>query len=83
MANVYKPNVHYFESETMRGLYSVMAEWQEKRETRLLSMAVGRDGNNFCCIALAGPAEVVVTNPRGDLYAEIEGDAVKVWNIGI
>lgn len=71
MAYTNKRNLVYFESPSMRGLYASMDEWQEANNRRLLSVSVQRDGDNFCCIALTNPAEVVITDPNGYNYANV------------
>lgn len=45
----------YFSAPTMRRLYSEMT----KGGKHFLSFAIQRDGNEFCCIALAGPVSPV------------------------
>ena len=65
MSETNKRNLVYFESLSMRGLYTCMEEWQEANNRRLLSVSVQRDGDNYCCIALTNPTEVVITSPDG------------------
>jgi hypothetical protein len=67
-----KHNLLYFESPTMRGLYSDMEEWQHTNHRRLLSVSIQQDGENFCCIALTNPTEVVITSNDGSAYVTVE-----------
>lgn len=56
-------NLLYFESGTMAGLYADMEAWQHEKEKRLLSLAIQKDGDKFCCIALTNPSEVLICGP--------------------
>lgn len=60
-----KRNLLYFESSSVRELYNTMESWQAENEKRLLSVNIQRDGDQFCCIALTNPTEVVITD-NGD-----------------
>ena len=60
MAENNKHNILYFEGQSMRELHNNMDEWQKENEKRFLSMSVNKDGDNYCCIALTNPSEVVV-----------------------
>lgn len=71
MTDIKKRNLVYFESSSMRGLYTSMDEWQQVNNRRLLSISVKKDGGNYCCIAFAGPAEVVITSADGERYAPV------------
>lgn len=55
-----KRNLIYFESGSMRELYNSMEKWQSDNNKRLLSTNIQKDGDNFCCIALSNPTEVVI-----------------------
>ena len=66
MADNNKHNILYFEGSTMRVLHNTMDEWQKENEKRFLSMSVNKDGENYCCIALTNPSEMVIVNGRGD-----------------
>ena len=57
-----KHNILYFESQSMRELHSNMDEWQKDNEKRFLSMSVNKDGDNYCCIALTNPSEVIIVD---------------------
>jgi hypothetical protein len=59
----------YFESPTMRGLHQSMNGWQRDNERHLTSVSVQRDGDLFCAIAVAGPAEVAITSANGKRHA--------------
>tara|TARA_B100000029_G_scaffold11981_1_gene12698 strand:+ start:324 stop:581 length:258 start_codon:yes stop_codon:yes gene_type:complete len=60
MAENNKHNILYFEGQSMRDLHSNMDEWQKENEKRFLSMSINKDGDNYCCIALTNPSEVVI-----------------------
>ena len=55
-----KRNLLYFEAPSMRKLHKEMDEWQEENRKRLLSITINKDGENYCCIALTNPTEVVI-----------------------
>jgi len=74
MSDMNKRNLVYFEGPSMRGLYASMDEWQQANNRRLMSVSVQRDGDNYCCIALTNPTEVVITSPDGRCHAEVSGD---------
>jgi hypothetical protein len=65
MSDVNKRNLLYFENSSMRGLYDCMDEWQQANQRRLLSVSIQQEGNNYCCIALTNPTEVVITDASG------------------
>ena len=67
-----KHNLVYFENSSMRGLYACMEEWQQRNNRRLLSIGIQQDGDNFCCIALTNPTEVVITSENGIRHADVE-----------
>lgn len=71
MSDANKHNLLYFESPTMRGLYSGMEEWQQTNNRRLLSISIQQDGENYCCIALTNPTEVVITSNDGKYHAPV------------
>ncbi|MFI9508138.1 hypothetical protein [Nocardia sp. NPDC052566] len=71
MSDMNKRNLVYFESPSMRGLYECMEEWQQATAQRLLSISVQQDRDNYCCIALTNPAEVVITSADGHNYAHV------------
>jgi hypothetical protein len=56
----------------MRKLHEIMDEWQ-KNNNHFLSVSIQKDGNNFCCIALAGKREVVICDPENDLQVRVSG----------
>lgn len=71
MSDTNKRNLHYFESASMRGLYDCMESWQIENQKRLLSTNIQKDRNNFCCIALTNPTEVVITSVDGEYHARV------------
>ena len=71
MSDMNKRNLVYFESPSMRGLYTCMEEWQQANNRRLLSVSVQQDGGKYCCIALTNPTEVVITSPDGRRHAGV------------
>ncbi|MFD4358089.1 hypothetical protein ACFWPX_36495 [Nocardia sp. NPDC058518] len=73
-----KRNLVYFENPSMRGLYDAMQQWQETNERRLLSVSIQQDGDNFCCIALTNPTEVVITSANGKNHANVGGGSLQV-----
>ncbi|WP_280362738.1 hypothetical protein [Nocardia wallacei] len=67
-----KRNLVYFENPSMRGLYDAMQQWQETNERQLLPVTIQQDGDNFCCIALTNPVEVVITDAYGKYHAKVD-----------
>ncbi len=61
-------NVLYFAADSMRGLFDVIDAWQQEHGKRLQSLSVQKDGNEYCCIALTNPAEVVIVDPEYNDY---------------
>lgn len=57
-----KRNLLYFEGSSMRNLYDNMEKWQNENRKRLLSIDIQKDGDNFCCIALTNPSEVMIVD---------------------
>jgi hypothetical protein len=76
-----KRNLQYFESSSMRDLYDQIQKWQNDAHKRLLSVSIQKDGENFCCIALTNPTEVLITNSAGNCTAAVsaEGELI-VWD---
>jgi hypothetical protein len=60
-----KENLLYFAEDSMQALFAAMHSWQVSNQTRLLSVSVQRDGDQFCCIALSNPMEVHLVDSRG------------------
>ena len=73
-----KCNILYFESSSMNELYQSIQSWQNENQKRLLSISIQKDGNNFCCIALTNPTEVVITDEDGKNHAKVT-DAGHLW----
>jgi hypothetical protein len=71
MSDTTKRNLVYFENSSMHGLYDSMDKWQQANNRRLLSVTVQPDGGNFCCIALTGPTEVVITSADGKKQVDV------------
>ncbi|WP_433664019.1 hypothetical protein ACQPW1_19005 [Nocardia sp. CA-128927] len=71
MADMNKCNLIYFENPSMRGLFETMEAWQQAANRRLLSISVQQDRDNYCCIALTNPTEVVITSPDGHNHANV------------
>ena len=79
MTDDIKRNLQYFEASSMRELYDLMNQWQERARKRLLSVSIQRDYDGaFCCIALTNPTEVVVTSADGSRHAGVENGALSV-----
>ena len=57
-----KKNLLYFEASSIKGLHKVIEEWQNENQKRLLSFAVEKDGDMYCCLGLSNPTEVMVVN---------------------
>ena len=62
MSDENKLNLLYFDSTSVRGLYTKMDNWQKANCKRFLSITVQKDGDDFCCIALTNPSEVVIVS---------------------
>lgn len=84
MSDGNKHNLLYFESNSMKGLYETMEEWQKNSSKRLLSTNIQIDSGKFCCIALSNPTEVIICNgdsnqrqarvsSDGNLYIDPDG----------
>jgi len=71
-------NLQYFESTSMRGLYEAIQNWQSETNKRLLSLGVERDGDEFCCIALTNPTEVIIKDRSGYGGVDVSFSALKV-----
>ena len=71
MENDNKQNLHFFEAATMRELYNAMHIWQEANLKRFLSVSIQQDREEFCCIALTNPSEVVITDANGTNHASV------------
>jgi hypothetical protein len=71
-----KNNLLYFQNPSMQGLYNEMQEWQRANKRRLLSTSIQKDGDNYCCIALSNPTEVVIVSQDGQRFAEVHLDPV-------
>jgi len=61
-----KKNLLYFEASSMKELHKVIEDWQNENQKRLLSFAVEKDGDMYCCLGLSNPTEVTIVGPRGD-----------------
>jgi hypothetical protein len=57
-----KPNIQYLQDESMQGIYIKLKEL----DSHVHSINIQRDGDMFCCIALTGPREVVITSFYGN-----------------
>jgi hypothetical protein len=75
-----KRNLHYFESDSMAGLFGSMQAWQEENEKRFLSIGIENDHGKFCCIALTNPTEVVITDVSGTAQATVRSGRLFVFN---
>jgi hypothetical protein len=72
MAEENKQNLQYFAASSMKELYGRMEAWQHANQKRFLSLGVHKDGDQFCCIALTNPSEVVITSYDGQSQAMVE-----------
>jgi hypothetical protein len=71
-------NLLYFEAPSMRELFESMDAWQASSGKRLLSAAVHQDREQYCCIALSNPMEVVICSGLGSEKAYVDGDN-RLW----
>ena len=71
MSDPNKRNILYFESDSMRSLYETMDKWQDENKKRLLSLNIQADQDNYCCIALTNPTEVVICGGSATTHAEV------------
>ena len=78
MSDSNKRNLVFFESESMKGLYNVMDDWQEKNSKRLLSTNIQQDSGKFCCIALTNPSEVIICHGTDIDQASVDNSALVV-----
>lgn len=79
MSDENKRNLLYFESNSMKGLYETMEEWQKTNNKRLLSTNIQQDGGKFCCIALSNPTEVIICSGTGsNQEADVDSGRLKV-----
>ena len=81
MLNDNKNNLIYFEGSSMRKLYENMQSWQQENKKRLLSMNIQKEDDNYSCIALTNPSEVVIvarTHNTKEGYQEIRGNYNKL-----
>lgn len=60
MPDANKRNLQYFEAPSMGQLFRAMQAWQVDNEKRFLSISIEKDADNFCCIGLTNPSEVVI-----------------------
>lgn len=58
-------NLLYFEASTMRNLYEIMKDWQNANKKRLLSCSIQKELDNYCCICLTNPTEVIICDGDG------------------
>ncbi len=73
-------NILYFASSTMQALYKKMDDWQEENQKRLLSMSIQKDADEYCCIALTNPSEVVIVSGGAfeDRHARVKDRKLQV-----
>ena len=82
MSDVNKHNLLYFTRPSMRELYDCMDEWQHVNHRRLLSLNIQKDGEDYCCIALTNPSEVVITDTNGTNNVRVTADGY-LWVSGV
>jgi hypothetical protein len=73
-----KHNLVFFESSSVRKLYDQMDAWQKVNRKRLHSVAIQKDGDMFCCIALTNPAEVTIVDPVDGTRAFVSDNKLQV-----
>ena len=75
-----KRNLLYFEATSMRDLHQQMDQWQSENQKRFLSMSINKDGEEYCCIALTNPTEVILVHGTSVHQATVsEQGAVKTY----
>jgi hypothetical protein len=74
-----KKNLLYFDASSMKELHKVIEEWQNEKQKRLLSFAVEKDGDLYCCLGLSNPTEVTIVNEYGS-SCHGDGGFIKVTN---
>ncbi|HTQ12308.1 MAG TPA: hypothetical protein VMH86_00430 [Rhizomicrobium sp.] len=77
MSDDNKLNMLFFDSPSFRELYSKMDEWQKTNRKRFHSLAIQKEGDVYCCIALTNPAEVTIVD-GGGAYVSSHALQVKV-----
>lgn len=77
MSDENKRNLQYFEAPSMKALFDLMQAWQNENNKRLLSLSVEKDGDNFCCIALTNPTEVIIMD--GYMYGGARVNTGMLW----
>ena len=77
-----KKNILYFSSKTMRELYESLQKWQNENGKRFLTLNIQKENNNFVCIALTNPTEVVICHGTGLSEAAVNGGRLQVFNTG-
>ena len=78
MSDPNKRNILYFESDSMRSLYETMDKWQVENNKRLLSLNIQADQDNYCCIALTNPTEVVICGGDASNQASVFSGQLQV-----
>ena len=78
MSDPNKRNILYFESDSMRSLYETMDKWQVENNKRLLSLNIQADQDNYCCIALTNPTEVVIWHGEASNQASVFSGQLQV-----
>lgn len=73
-----KHNILYFEGSTMKELYNHLENWQRRENKRFLSVSIQKDGDNFCCIALSNPTEVIICRGSGGNQAIVTNGELAV-----
>ncbi|HTX90392.1 MAG TPA: hypothetical protein VMC09_04165 [Anaerolineales bacterium] len=79
MSDDNKHNLIYFESKSMKDLFSEMEEWQKTNNKRLLSTNIQKDKRKFCCIALTNPSEVIICSGSGLFHQAVVDQDGSLW----
>jgi len=61
-----KKNLLYFEASSMKELHKVIEDWQNENQKRLLSLAIEKDADMYCCLGLSNPTEVTIVDSFGN-----------------
>lgn len=67
MEDINKHNILYFESDTYKGLYRTLNEYQNINKKRFLSLDIKNIDNKYCCIVLTNPTEVIIVDGNYNL----------------
>ena len=73
-----KHNIEYFEASSMKCLHDELSKWQRKNRKRFLSLNIQWEGEQFVCIALTNPTEVIIMDGSRDDGVDVTDKALRV-----